>query len=121
MNVHPNPQIIEHEGQPLFVVLVLPYAEYLALTKEDDGDDLTIPWEVSKIALVQKKSLIRAWREYMGLTKQEVAKRAGISLSGFAQIEANKRARPHRSTLLKIADALGVQLGQLQPQEERKK
>lgn len=105
------------------MVLVLPYAEYLTLTKEDDGDgdDVAIPWEVSKIALREKKSLIRAWREYLGLTKQEVAKRAGISLSGFAQIEANKRTRPHRTTLLKIADALGVQLRQLQCEDERTK
>lgn len=48
MNVPTRPQIIEHEGRPLFVVL--PHAEYLALTRQAVDDDLAIPWEASKIA-----------------------------------------------------------------------
>jgi len=110
MNVHASPQIIEHEGQPLFVVL--PYAEYLALTKEGDDKDVAIPWEVSKIARREKKSLIRAWREYLGLTQEAVAAKAGISRGAYAQMEATG-AKPRRATLLKIADALEVRPEQL--------
>ncbi|QLA20477.1 helix-turn-helix domain-containing protein [Desulfolutivibrio sulfoxidireducens] len=110
MNVPTSPQIIEHEGQPLFVVL--PYAQYLALTREAVDDDVAIPWEVSKLARREKKSLMRAWREYLGLTQEAVAARAGISRGAYAQMEA-KGAKPRRVTLLKIATALGVRPEQL--------
>ncbi len=105
-----RPQIIEHEGRPLFVVL--PHAEYLALTRQAVDDDLAIPWEASKIARREKKSLMRAWREYPGLAQEAVAARAGISRGAYAQMEATG-AKPRRATLLKIAGALEVRPEQL--------
>lgn len=101
-------QIIEHGGKP--VLVLVPYAEYLELTGGDDS--VTIPLEVSEIATMEDKSLIRAWREHLGLTQEQVAERIGVSRPAFAQMEA-KGASPRRATLAKIAAALGVQVAQL--------
>lgn len=102
-------QIIEHGGKPLFVVV--PYAEYLELTGRAD-EEVTIPLEVSRIALLEDKSLIRAWREHLNLTQEEVASRIGVSRQSYTQMEA-RDARPRRATLGRIAKALGVQVDQL--------
>lgn len=109
MNTLTKHQIIEHGGQPLFVVV--PYEEYLLLTDQAD-EDVTIPLEVSKIARLEDKSLIRAWREHLGLTQEQVAAKVGVSRQAYTQMEA-KGARPRRITLLKIAAALDVQPEQL--------
>ena len=94
--------------------VIVPYDEYLDLTHEGDEDDdhVTLPAEVVEIALVEQKSLIRAWREHLGLTQEELAARMGISRPAFAQMEA-KGAKPRRVTLHKIAKALGLEVGQL--------
>jgi len=109
MNIHTDHQIIEHGGHPVFVLV--PYEEYLELTGEA-ADEVTIPLEVSKIATLEDKSLIRAWREYLDLTQEQVAARAGVSRAAYSQMEA-RDARPRRATLGKIAQALGVRVEQL--------
>ena len=104
-------QIIEREGTPLFVVV--PYDDYVEMTGEEDiGDEATIPLEVSKIANLEDKSLIRAWREHLGLTQEEVAARMGVTRAAFAQMESLD-ANPRRTTLERIAQALGVTWEQL--------
>lgn len=102
-------QIIEHGGEPLYVLV--PYAEYMELTGEMDGE-VTIPLEVSKIATLEDKSLVRAWREHLGLTQEDVAGRMGVTRAAYAQMEA-ANANPRRATLAKIANALGVRVEQL--------
>ena len=62
--------------------------------------------------ILGKLTPIRAWREQLGLTQAEVATRMGISQAAFAQIEA-PGARPRKSTLRRVAQALGIQLEQL--------
>jgi transcriptional regulator with XRE-family HTH domain len=49
---------------------------------------------------------LRAWREHLGLTQTEVARRLGISQSAYAQQEAKEPVR--KSTREKIAKALGI-------------
>jgi transcriptional regulator with XRE-family HTH domain len=63
-----------------------------------------------------KKALakrIRALREASGLSQQEVAERGGLSLSLVAKLEQGKKGDPRASSLLALADALGVKPGQL--------
>lgn len=110
MNTPTKHQIIEHGGAPLFVIV--PFKEYLELTGQKEKP-ANIPVEVAEIALLEDKSLIRAWREHLGLTQEEAAARVGISRPSFAQMEA-KDARPRRVTLRKIAAALGVRPEQLE-------
>ena len=45
------------------------------------------------------------------LTQTDMAERMGITQAGYAQIEAAKR--PHKVTLQKAAEALGITLEQL--------
>lgn len=56
-------------------------------------------------------TMLQAWREYLNLTPEEIAKRMGITQAGYAQIESAKR--PRKATLEKAAAALGITLEQL--------
>ncbi|RZI29465.1 helix-turn-helix domain-containing protein [Pseudomonas orientalis] len=99
-------QIIHNiEGKPAFVVI--PYEHYLA--RQNDPD--LIPHAVVS-RLVEGATPIRAWREHLNLTQDEVAKRLGISQSAFAQQEAV--TKPRRTTREKIAKALGINACQLE-------
>jgi len=76
------------------------------------NEETTIPPEVSEIAGGGRKSLARAWREHLGLSKEDVAKKMDISPAALEQIEA-RSAKPRRATLAKVATALGVHVEQL--------
>ncbi len=52
-------------------------------------------------------------REGAGLSQQEVAVKADLSLSLVAKMEQGKKADPRASTLLALAGALGVPAGRL--------
>ncbi len=56
---------------------------------------------------------IKAARKAAGLSQEELARRADLSLNGFADIEREVIKDPHYSSLRKIADALGVPIGEL--------
>ena len=56
---------------------------------------------------------IKALRETAGLSQQEVAERGDLSLSLVAKLEQGKKADPRASTLLALAEALGVTPGTL--------
>ncbi|VVO03453.1 helix-turn-helix domain-containing protein [Pseudomonas fluorescens] len=92
------------DGKPAFVVI--PYAQYKA-----QGQDELIPHEVVS-RIVDGATPIRAWREYLNLTQEEVAKRLGISQPAFAQQEAVNK--PRRATREKIALAFGIKADQLE-------
>ena len=52
-------------------------------------------------------------REGAGLSQQDVAMKADLSLSLVAKMEQGKKADPRASTLLALAGALGVPPGRL--------
>ena len=54
-----------------------------------------------------------ALRERAGLTQEQEAKMAGVSPTTISGIESGKITRPHLKTLLKIARALGADVGEL--------
>jgi DNA-binding XRE family transcriptional regulator len=108
-------QIIEDNGQPLFVLV--PYAEYVASLDRNAGESPAIPLAVSKAANMENKSLVRAWREYKGLSQAEMAERMGISRPAYAQMEV-KGANLRASTTHRLAVALDVQWEQLCEDEE---
>lgn len=74
-------------------------------------DDVYIPHEVVSLMVDHDWGIIRAWREHLGLSLQEVATRLGISQSAYAQQEANPRT--NKANCEKIAPALGVHIVQL--------
>ena len=110
MNAPIKHQIIEDNGQPLFVLV--PYAEYVASLNRETGASPVIPLAVSKAANMEEKSLVRAWREYKGFSQADVAERMGISRPAYAQLEA-KGANLRATTMHRLAVALDVQREQL--------
>ena len=106
-----NVQIIEQGGKPVFAVI--PYDEYIrtfnpVVRPAIPNNDL-IPHEVVMMTL--RLSQARAWREYLGLTQDEVATKMGITQSALAQMETS--TRPRKATRQKLAEALGINVEQL--------
>lgn len=98
-----NHQVIEKDGKPLFVLV--PYEEYLQFV--DQNEAITVPQDVVEKHILENLSLIRAWREYLGLSQQAIAQKTSISQSAFSQMEnAESNLRP--TTEKKIAKALGI-------------
>lgn len=107
MNAPTNIQILKDaQGKPAFVVI--PYPEYMSLTKQNAA---TIPNAVVNKVINKDMTPVRAWREHLGLTQTEVARRLGISQSAYAQQEAKEPVR--KATREKIAQALGIAAEQL--------
>ncbi len=127
MSAHINHQIVTHNGFP--VAAVIPYEEYLELIGIEDAEDRedtlsdaelesvrndvhTIPDEVVGMMAKNNITIIRAWREYKGLTQEEVAKGMGVAQSVFARMESGK-VKPRIATLRRIAGAMGLDAAQL--------
>lgn len=106
-----NVQIIEQGGKPAFAVI--PWDEYQALVDGmgPDESDVWFPHEVVK-ANVRGDSLVKAWREYLGLTQAELAAKAGIKQPALARIE-RPDSNPRKSSLIKLADAMELTVEQL--------
>ena len=99
-------QIIKQGEDPLFVLV--PYAEYIDLIRDEE---LTIPHEVVEKHIMEDKTMIKAWREYKGISQKELAKKIGISQAALSQMES--RGTERKVTLGKLAKALEIELEQL--------
>ncbi|TAN50506.1 MAG: XRE family transcriptional regulator [Methylococcaceae bacterium] len=107
MNTPTNVQLINGaDGYPAFVVV--PYAEYVAQYGKDRH---LIPNEVAGRVLKDDMTPMKAWREHLGMTQAEVAARLGTTQAAFAQLENS--SHPRKSTLRRVANALGLSLAQL--------
>ena len=119
-------QIIEKNGKPEWAVI--PYEEYQRLVVEAEmlqdiqdydaaklalaeGEEELIPSEVT-YALLDGANPLRVWREYRGLTQQQVATEAGISKSYLSQLESGQR-KGRTEVLRALAQALKVALDDL--------
>ena len=109
MKARTDHQIIEHGGKPVFVLV--PYEEYLELTSARD-EEVTIPHEVVEKLVLEKKSMICAWREHKKMSQAEVAEKMGITQPAYSQME-KPDARLRIKTLERIARALNVKPEQL--------
>ncbi len=103
-----NHQVIEKDGQPLFVLV--PYDEYQAMVEKDI--EVTIPHNVVERHILEEVRLVRAWREYKNLSQQNVATKMNISQSAYSQME-KPDAKLRASTIIKIASALEISPAQL--------
>ena len=74
--------------------------------------EITIPQEVIEKTVLEDKSKVRAWREYLKLSQKDVAARLGISQAAYSQLE-KPGANLRRSTLANIAKAFDVHVEQL--------
>ena len=112
MNTPTDIQIIKQNGHPAFVVI--PYDEYVKVFPErtwvPEGD--LIPHEVVGLTIKKGFTLVRAWREYLGLTQKEVAEKIGITQAALSQMESGEK-RLRKATLAKLAKALGLGVEQV--------
>jgi DNA-binding XRE family transcriptional regulator len=119
-------QIIERDGKPEWAIL--PYEDYLQLIEQvelledirdldaisaaiERGDEELIPAEVVN-AILDGKNPIKVWREYRGLTQQQLADAVEISKPYLSQIETGKRSGT-TEILSRIAKALDIALDQV--------
>jgi DNA-binding XRE family transcriptional regulator len=115
-------QVIEKDGRPEWAVI--PYEEYERLLEEAEmlhdvraydeakkaiaeGEEL-VPGEVT-YAILDGGNPVRVWREYRGLTQQQLAEAAGISVPYLSQLESGKR-RGSAEVLAAIAKELELSL-----------
>lgn len=68
--------------------------------------------DVPYFCQVTKGELIKQWREYKGMSQEELAVRAGMDVSSISQIERGKRMA-RIDTMKKIAFGLGLQVTDL--------
>ena len=121
-----NVQIIKKNGNPEWAVI--PYKEYLRLVAEaemlqdvrdydaaleavEDGADELIPAKIV-YAILDGENPIRVWREYRGMTQQQLAGVAEISTPYLSQLESGKRTGS-TEVLNAIAKALNLTLDDL--------
>lgn len=115
-------QIIEKAGKPEWAVI--PYETYIKLIEDvemlqdirdydaaklaiENGEEL-VPSKVT-YAILDGENPIKVWREYRGLTQQQLAEAVGLSTSYLSQIESGKRTGT-AEVLLSIAHALHLSL-----------
>ncbi len=66
----------------------------------------------SPTVVIYTPSMIRAWREYFGMTQKELARRAGMTQSALARLE-KADSKPRIGTLKKVAAAMDITIEQL--------
>jgi len=108
-----NIQFIKNQaGVPEYAVV--PFKVFQTLINNNEQSDIeekTIPHEIIKNIAHQGISLVQAWREYLGLTQEQVAEKMGISQAAYCQMEKAKKIR--KQTKIKIASALGLDYSQI--------
>ncbi|VAW39032.1 hypothetical protein MNBD_CHLOROFLEXI01-1058 [hydrothermal vent metagenome] len=72
----------------------------------------SIPQVVVEKHILENMSLVRAWREHLGLSQQAIAQKMDISQSAYSQMEKTK-SNLCPTTVNKIARALSIEPEQL--------
>lgn len=122
-------QIIKQGDKPEWAVV--PYDVYIQLVEKAEmaqdvqdydsakaaleHDDELIPSEVI-YAILDGANPIKVWREYRGLSQQELSKKVGISVPYLSQLETNKR-KGSLDVLAAMAKALKVSLDHIVPSQ----
>jgi transcriptional regulator with XRE-family HTH domain len=79
--------------------------------------DFIVSHAAPMIACVTLGDNVRVLRRRNFMTQEQLAKAAGISHRTLVNIETKRVTEPHFSTILKLAQALGVEPSQLVNQE----
>ncbi len=113
MKAHIDYQTIDYDGKHAFVLV--PWEEFRRVQPMLEGDKARatgIPQAVVEAHLLRDVSMIRAWREHIGITQSELATRLGVSQAAVAKLEKFE-AKPRGATLKRIAEALKISVAQL--------
>ena len=113
MNAPIDFQVIEQDGKPVFAVVPWDrFQEMAEAWRAAQAREQGVPQEVVERHVLDGVSLVAAWREHLGMTQAELARRAGMQQSAVARIERGD-SRPRRATLRRLATAMGLHPGQL--------
>lgn len=108
MNARTEFQILLGEdGKPAFVVV--PYQQFQRMRGGLHHGG--VPNEVVNHVFDHGVSPMAAWREHLGLTQQEVARRMGVTQAAYAQMERSRQ--PRKATTDSAANAMGISPEQL--------
>jgi DNA-binding XRE family transcriptional regulator len=118
-----KPLILEHAGQPAYVVVryeiwrdMVEQAEDAQAARAYDRakarrDQETVPIAVAD-ALLAGRPPIRVWREHRRMTQEQLAQASGVRRAYITQLESGTR-RGSTKVLAGIARALGVNIDDL--------
>ena len=126
-----NVQILEKNGHPEWAII--PFSEYQNLVEQaellDDikalnevlaklarGEEEFIPEYIAE-ALWDGQNPLKVWREYRGVSQNELAEQIGISAGYLSQLETGKRTGT-ADVLARIARALSVDIEDLLTYDE---
>lgn len=112
MSARTEYQTILHEGRPAFVLVPIADWERVRPLLEQTAVGDGIPQAVVEAHVLRDVPLVRAWREHLGLTQQEVAERADMQQSALTRLERGE-IKPRLATLKRLAGAMGISLAQL--------
>ncbi len=100
--------IIDHEPVKRMESLVEIQDYDRAKAALEKGEMEIVPSEIV-YALLDGENPIKVWREYRGLTRQQLAQQVGISVPYLSQLETGKR-RGALHVLTAISHALNISL-----------
>ena len=123
-------QIIKKDDKPEWAIV--PYETYLQLVEKAEmlldiqdydsakaalerGEDELIPSEIV-YAILDGENAIKVWREFRGMSQQELAEKAGISVPYLSQLETSKRTGS-LEVLSSVAKALNLSLENIVPSQ----
>jgi DNA-binding XRE family transcriptional regulator len=112
MNAHIDFQtILGRNGKPEFYVVPAQAFDRIRPLLEAQTVKNGIPQAVVEAHVMHNIPIVKAWREHLGLTQQEVSDRAGLLQPALARIEAG--SKPRKATRDKLAAAMGITSEQL--------
>jgi DNA-binding XRE family transcriptional regulator len=113
MSTHTDYQTIHHDGKPAFVLVPVAEFERIKPLLERDAISDVIPQAIVEAHVLNDIPLIRAWREHLGLTQEELSAKAGMAQSALARLERGT-SKPRTATFAALANAMGLTVTQLQ-------
>lgn len=105
-------QTIEYNGEPAFVLVPVDEFRKIRPLLENEAVKGGIPHSVVRANLVDGVPMIKAWREHLGMTQEELAGKAGMSQPALAKLE-RPGAHPRKTTIRKVAEAMGLSVDQV--------
>lgn len=108
MNIPTNYQTIDYHGKPAFVLV--PWEQFSRIApylEQSEQQRNSIPQSVVEANLLHGVPIIKAWREYLKLTQEQVASQIGMKQPSLARIETGA-VKPRKATLVKLAALFGV-------------
>lgn len=113
MNAHIDFQaIVGRDGRPEYFVVPAQVFERIRPLLEVEILKEGIPQAVVEAHVLRGVPMVRAWREHLGLTQQEVCERSGLLQPALARMESGE-AKLRKATRQKLAAAMGITLEQL--------